>query len=461
MPELFDFMPSPQAVIDVLTRAATWWQLAILLSGALTAFFIGNHLQNRLRPAIRPGTISGIRRTAMRTGVLVMIPLILWVWLMLATAALRRWTGIPTAILHLAGLLVGALTVIRMGVFVLRHSFSPGGKLKAWERVLTATIWSIVALHILGWLPAVIETLDEYGVTLGKTRISVYTVVSFILSIALLMLLALWIANLIHDRLMKSNALDVSMKVALSKLSKFVLLSLAVITAIISSGIDLTALALFGGALGVGIGFGMQRIVSNFLSGFVLIFEESIRPGDVIAVGATYGRVVAMHARHVVVHTRDGVDILVPNESLLTSDIISWSYGDDRNIRIKLPVQISYEDDPERVLGILEEVARAHPRVLRQPAPAAYVTGFGDNGINLELRAWINDPEEGVGRIRSDLFRAMWRELKAAGVSIPFPQRDLHFTGAAAEYPHGAGIPGNRAGSGRDQTPGPAENPAV
>ncbi|MHB8454607.1 MAG: mechanosensitive ion channel family protein [Acidiferrobacterales bacterium] len=461
MPALSDFMPSPQEIINTFTRAATWWQIAILLGGAVTAFFIGRYLQNRLRPAIRPGTISGIPRTAMRTGVLVMIPLILWALLVLATAALRRWTDIPTAILHLAGLLVGALTVIRMGVFVLRHSFSPGGKLKAWERILTATIWSIVALHILGWLPAVIETLDEYGVTLGKTRISVYTVVSFILSIALLMLLALWFASLIHDRLMKSNALDVSMKVALSKLSKFVLLSLAVITAIISSGIDLTALALFGGALGVGIGFGMQRIVSNFLSGFVLIFEESIRPGDVIAVGGTYGRVVAMHARHVVVHTRDGVDILVPNESLLTSDIISWSYGDDRNIRIKLPVQISYTDDPEQVLGLLEQVARTHSRVLEQPPPAAYVIGFGDNGINLELRAWINDPEEGVGRVRSDLYRGMWRELKAAGVSIPFPQRDLHFTGAATESPHGTGNSGNPAESGYGQTPGPAENPAA
>jgi len=461
MPQPFDFMPTLQETIYVLTRAATWWQVAILLGGALTSLLIGQRLQNHLQPAIRPGTISGIRRTAMRTGILVMIPLILWVWLTMATALLRRWTSVPTDVLHVASLLVAALTVIRMGVFVLRHSFSPGGKLKAWESVLTTTIWSIVALHILGWLPTVIDALDDYGVTLGKTRISVYTVVSFVLSIALLLLLALWFANLIHNRLMRSNALDVSMKVALSKLSKFVLLSLAVITAIIKSGIDLTALALFGGALGVGIGLGMQRIVSNFLSGFVLIFEESIRPGDVIAVGETYGRVVAMHARHVVIHTRDGVDILVPNESLLTSDIISWSYGDDRNLRIKLPIQISYQDDPDRTLALLESVARAHPRILREPAAAAYVTGFGENGINLELRAWINDPEEGIGRIRSDLYRAMWRELKAAGITIPFPQRDLRVTNAAAEYPRGYGTPGNPVISGRGQTPGPAENPAV
>ncbi len=461
MPQPFYHMPFAQDMIYTFTQTSTWWQAAVLLAGVVAAVLIGARLQNQLQPAIKPGTVTGIRRTAMRTGVLVTIPLILWIWLAVAIALLKHFTSIPTNILHVASLLVGALTLIRMGVFVLRHSFSPGSKLKAWEWLLTTTIWSIVALHMLGWLPSVIQVLDEYSVAVGKTRISIYTVVSFVLSIALSLVVALWLANLIHSRLMRSNALDVSTKVALSKLSKFALLAVAVITAIINSGIDLTTLALFGGALGVGVGLGMQRIVSNFLSGFVLIFEESIRPGDVIAVGGTYGRVVAMHARHVVVHTRDGVDILVPNESLLTTDIISWSYGDDHNLRVKLPLQISYEDDPDRAIALLENIAQSHPRVLPEPAAAAYLLGFGESGINLELRVWINDPELGVGRVRSDLFRMIWKELKAAGITIPYPQRNIHVMDAEEESSLARGTQDNLARSGRGQRPASAENPAA
>jgi small-conductance mechanosensitive channel len=181
----------------------------------------------------------------------------------------------------------------------------------------------------------------------------------------------------------------------------------------------------FGGALGVGIGLGLQRIVSNFVSGIVLAFEGSIRPGDVITIGQTFGTVNALHARHVVVHTRDGLDILVPNENLLTQDITNWSFG-DRNVRLRVPVQISYNDDPEQAITALEEVARSHPRVLKDPPPTGALTSFGESGVDLELWIWVNDPERGVTNVRSELNRAIWQAFKRAGITIPYPQRDLH-----------------------------------
>ena len=314
MPDLFEALPSVAELKYALTLAATWWQIGILVSGILLALLIGQWLQPRLQPAIAPGGASGLRRTAMRTGMLVTVPLILWLWLVGTSALLRHAKGQTTEILHLAVLLVGTLALIRMGVFVLRHSFSPGSKLKAWEGVMTVSIWGIVALHIMGWLPYVEQLLDDYAVTLGKVRISIYTIISFALSIALLVLLALWLSGAIKSLVGRSQALDENLKIAVTKLTKFLLLALAVLVAMVTAGIDLTALAVFGGALGVGLGLGLQRIVSNFVSGIILSFEGSVQPGNVISVGQTFGVVKELHARYMVVRNRDGMDILIPNE---------------------------------------------------------------------------------------------------------------------------------------------------
>ncbi|UCH52612.1 MAG: mechanosensitive ion channel [Pseudomonadota bacterium] len=377
---------------------------------------------------------DGVHRTAVRTGLLALTPILLWLWLLAASAILRRY-GLDTQILRPAMLLVGALALIRMGVFVLRHSLSPGSQLKAYEGTFTLTIWALAAIHILGLMPFVQQTLDEYSFTVGQVTISIYTILSFAFSVVLLLLIALWLANVVQWRLRRSQVLDESLKIALSKISKFALLTIAVIAAMLAAGIDLTAFAVFGGALGVGIGLGLQRIVSNFVSGIILAFEGSIRPGDVISIGNTFGTVQALHARHIVVRTRDGLDILVPNENLLTQDITNWSYG-DRNVRIKLPVQISYDDDPEMAIAVLIEAALTHQRVLKDPPPTGVLVAFGESGIDMEARFWVKDPEHGVGNVRSEVNRAIWQALKRAGISIPYPQRDLHIKG-----PVPAGVP--------------------
>ena len=453
MDNLVDLQDLAASTVALLSAPSTWRQLGIAAGGFIVALLTGQFLQQRLQPMVSTGGVSGLGRTAMRTGMLALIPILWWLILLVASAWLRR-RGHPTDVMHLIVILVGALAFIRMSVFVLRHSFSPGSKLKAWEWSLTITIWGLVALHVLGLLPVVIEVLDEYALTLGHTRISLYMVTSFVLSIALLSLVALWLTNGIQALLRHADSLDENFKLVLSKLARFLLLSLAVVVAMVTAGIDLTALAVFGGALGVGLGLGLQRIVSNFVSGIVLAFEESVRPGDVISVGTTFGVVRGLHARYVEVRDRDGKDILIPNETLLTSEIVSWSHG-DRNVRLRLPVQISYQSNPETAMAILVQAARETARVLTDPPPAARIMAFGDNGINLELRLWVNDPESGVNSVRSDTYLRIWHAFHARGISIPYPQRDVHLIPERAAQPasRSAGRKGSQTKSGDDQTP--------
>ncbi|MCR4347612.1 MAG: mechanosensitive ion channel [Sulfuricaulis sp.] len=449
MQELLEIIPSREAIRVFLNSSSTWLQVGVFTAGFLVVKLLSNWLQPRLQTMIQPGALDeGMRRTAVRSGALALVPLMLWLWLLTSSAILRHY-GWDTGLLRPAMILAGALALIRMGVFVLRHSLSPGGPLKAWEGVLTITIWTLVALHILGWLPRIEQMLDDYAFTFGTVRVSLLNVLSFALSIAVMLLVALWLSNAIRGRVARSRALDESMKIALSKLIKFVLLTLAVLAAMVSAGIDITAFAVFGGALGVGLGLGLQRVVSNFVSGFILAFEGSIRPGDVISYGDTYGTVKALHTRHIVIRTLDGLDILVPNENLLTTDITNWSYAGDRKIRLRLPVDISYNDEPEVALKRLERLARDNPRVLKDPPASAFLLGYGDNGINLELRVWLSDPDI-RGEIRTELYKAMWTDFHAAGITFPFPQRDVYikqFAGPATSPADARS--GNRAGSAR------------
>lgn len=421
------------AVHAALHSPTAKWELLVLATGLAIAFWLGPRLQRQLQPTVQPGVVNdGLRRTAVRTGMLATTPLILWLWLLVGSTTLRHARHTRPEILHYAILLAGALTLIRMGVFVFRHTFSPGSKLKAWEGLFTYTIWGIVALHILGWLPIINDALDDYAIAFGSMRLSLFSVASFVLSAGVLLLLALWIAKAVQARIMRSQALDLNAKMALAKLAHFFLILAAVLIAIVAAGIDLTALTVFGGALGVGLGLGLQRIVSSFVSGFILVFENSVRPGDLITVHDTVGTVQAMNARYVVVRTGDGLDILIPNEELITAQITSWSYA-DRNVRLRLAVQVSYDDDPEAALAILDRVARAHPRVLRDPPPELNVLEFADSGINLELGVWVADPEHGIKSVRTELYLQILRAFQAVGITIPFPRREISLVDGQGE----------------------------
>jgi small-conductance mechanosensitive channel len=411
-----------ERVTDLLTRPAGWWQLGILAVAGLLAWFINHYWGRRLAQA--KDAEHGLARITLGSGVRLLFPFS-FLLLVLLGRSLLKGLGQPGEVLNVAVTLLLSLAAIRLIVYLLRKGFSPSPTLKAWESTISTVIWVAVALQLVGWLGPLLQGMDSIAITAGQSRISLLSVLKLIVSVAFFLFLAVWLAALLERRIQQMSFLSGGLKVGLAKGARVVLVTLAILIALNTIGIDLTALAVFGGALGVGLGFGLQRIASNFISGFILLFDRSIRPGDVISVGESFGWVSALRARYVVVKDRDGVERLIPNENLITSEVINWSYS-DRNVRIKIPVQISYGDDPEQAMALMVNAARNAQRVLKTPEPVCRLMEFADSGIALELRVWVNDPEEGTGNVRSEINLGIWRAFKEQGITIPFPQRDVH-----------------------------------
>ncbi|WP_197722084.1 mechanosensitive ion channel family protein [Sulfuriflexus mobilis] len=422
MPTLDAIMARVQDWFLILLTPAGVWQLGVICVAALCGWLVHRYWQALIER--RRGEHKGFRRMAVRGTGRAALPLIAAVVVIAGRGILSR-LDIQTHLLDLLAPLLISLAMIRLIVYVLRRAFGPSPALRAWEGVIGSLIWAAVALHLLGWLPDVLAALDGPSLNLGNARVSILSILKLILSVAVLMVLAGWVSRYIEQRAAQSEYLSSSMKVGLSKLSKVVLYTIAALIALNSVGIDLTTLTVFGGALGVGLGFGLQRIASNFISGFILLFDRSIKPGDVITVGERFGWVVALHARYIVVRDRDGVETLIPNENLITSEVTNWSYT-DKHVRVKVPVQISYQDDPELAMQIMLDACTANKRVLNEPKAQVRLLSFGDNGINLELRLWLDDPEQGVGSVKSDINMAIWQGFKLHGVTIPYPQRDIY-----------------------------------
>lgn len=359
--------------------------------------------------------LRGSRRIAFPMSMLVYL---------IATRFIIEQFNISVSVLNIFTPLLLSMAAITFTIYVLRSGFSPSPALKAWENFISFSVWGLVALHLIGWLPDIIDTLDNLAINFGESRLSLLSILQLLIAVVFFVVLASWLTRIIEKQTTKSPHINSSMQVILTKISKFSLYGLAILFSLKSVGIDLTAFAVFSGAIGVGIGFGLQKIFSNFISGFILLFDRSIRPGDVISIGDRFGWVQSLHARYVVVKDRDGVETLIPNENLITSEVINWSYS-DRAIRTRIPVQISYDDDPEVAMNLLLEATKDKPRILTKPEPAARLIGFGDNGIDLELRIWINDPEEGVANVVSEINLSIWKSFQKHNVSIPFPQRDV------------------------------------
>ncbi len=408
---------------QVLTPAGAW-QVGVIAVSFVVALVLHRRWKRYVLERLGTQERRDLRRFLIRGSVRIVFPGVMMLVILVASGVLGRF-GVHTPILHILVPLLASLAIIRIAVYTLRRIYGPSPALRAWEGLISLLVWGVVALHLLGWLPDVLRTLDEMGVDWGKSRISVLSVGKLVITVGLFVVVARWLSRLIEQRASRSQYISASMRVGLVKTSKVVLYTIAVLIALNSVGIDLTTLTVFGGALGVGLGFGFQRIASNFISGFILLFDRSIKPGDVITVGDRFGWVVALHARYIVVRDREGVETLIPNENLITSEVTNWSYS-DRHVRVKLPVTISYADDPELAIRLMEEAATTCARVLADPAPAGRLLKFGDNGIELELRVWLQDPQNGIGSVKSDVNLAIWRAFKAHGITIPFPQRDVH-----------------------------------
>lgn len=411
-----------------LREPSLWYQLAVVAVALAGAWLISRSLQSYLARALSQRA-SRVRRTIRGASRRLVFPLALYLILAIGRAALVGLDR-PHELADIALALALALAGVRLVVFLLEQALRPGPLLSASEHVISTLIWVGLALYILGWLDPLLAALDAVGLDFGEQRLSLLIILKVLAAVLLVVVIALWAARLIERAVMSSPHLSVPMRLGITKAAKVFLLALGVVIALQGVGIDLSALTLFGGALGVGLGFGLQRITSNFISGFILISDRSIQPGDVITVTdqageERFGWVQELRARYIVVRDRDGVATLIPNENLIVNPVVNWSYG-HKSVRLKVPVQISYGDDPERAMELMASAAENSDRVLKDPKSVVRLMGFGDNGIDLELRVWIEDPEEGVNNIRSDLNLAIWRAFQKNGITIPFPQRDLY-----------------------------------
>ncbi len=410
--------------LQSLMNADSVWQISILIVALLLAWGMNSQWNKFLHTQLGQEEQRGFNRFLLRGSGYIIFPVITLIIIYLGASVLRLYK-VSTPILDIIIPLLLSLAAIRISVYSLRRAFSKTRNLKAWEGFISTSIWLLVALHLLGWLPELLATLDRSAISFGDNRVSILSVLKFIIIVGIYIIAARWLAVLIEQRAKKSKIISSSMQVGLSKFANVILYSIAILVALNSVGIDLTTLTVFGGAIGVGLGFGLQRIASNFISGFILLFDRSIKPGDVISIGNRFGWVVELRARYIVVKDRDGVETLIPNETIITSEVTNWSYS-DKHVRIKVPVQISYDDNVEQAMQLMLDCCNVSSRVLSKPEPTVRLMSFEDSGIKLELRLWLDDPEMGMGSVKSDINLAIWKAFKAYAITIPFPQRDVH-----------------------------------
>jgi len=340
-----------------------------------------------------------------------------YVWLVLAIAGRGiAQLGAEHRLIGIAASLTGLWIVLRASALLLRDVLL--------ARAVATIAWVVFALDILGLLAPTQAALDNLAITIGTLRLSVLLVLKAVFIVAILLWIAHGLARIIDTRLRRVAALSPSVQVLTANLIRIALISVALLIGLNAVGIDLTAFAVFSGAVGVGVGFGLQKIVSNFVSGIILLLERSIKPGDVIEVGSTFGTVTYLGARYASVRGRDGKEYLIPNENLIANQVVNWSYSSPL-VRLDAPFGVAYGSDLHAVRAIAVEVAVRTNRVLASPRPVCHVTGFGDSAINMLLRFWIEDPIDGVTNIKGEVLLGLWDAFNEKQIEIPFPQREV------------------------------------
>jgi small-conductance mechanosensitive channel len=431
--QFFEQLTTPEVMAEVIALI-----LAVLLAQA-----IAHYIKRGLRPLAARSDLDIWSRRLVVAG-MVIAPAFVALVLILGLRAAFAYFRLRVELIDIAMDLVTALALVRIGVHALSVSLGPNSWIRSWELRLTFVIWAAIAFQVLGWFSGIERTLDGIDLLPGKSRFSLWSLLKGIVVIAGFLVVTSLVARTIERRVMKLEGLAISTRIGISKFSSFTLIALGVLLGINASGVDLTALTVLTGAIGIGLGFGLQTIASNFVSGFVLLMDKSIKPGDVISFTGTtgtssenFGWVQELRGRYIVIRDRDGVETLVPNQHFINNQVVNWSYSDQR-VRIRLPVMVSFQDDPEIALQVLVDAAAHHPRILKDPGPVSRLMSFEDYGMRLEVRFWIRDPMNGVNNVRSDVNREIWRLFKKHGITIPVQQHDVRV------MPHQPDLPQNR-----------------
>lgn len=395
------------------------YQIAALAATFALAWLLHQRFKRLLQSLGQDRELGTAVQRLLRTVAAISLPVVWMIFVGLTRAGFEA-ADMPIQFLRLvSSLLLAFVAISTVSIFI------PSAY---WSSVFSWVAWVAAALNAVGLLDIVIEWLRATGFTVGTVNITAWSIVKALMLAALLVWGANAVAAAVERRLESSNTMGSALRLLLVRLLRLVLLFLAVIVAISAVGIDLTAFAIFSGALGVGVGLALRRTFENLIASYTLLADESIKPGDVIEVetlsGPTYGQVRKMTTRYVAVLTRDGTEALIPNEVLMASPLTNWSHS-DKPTRRRIPVGISYESDVELARRLCTEAAADVARVLQFPQPRCLMRGFGDSSIDLELRFWIDDPENGVANVASDVLLGIWARFQDHGIEVPYPQHDL------------------------------------
>jgi small-conductance mechanosensitive channel len=410
-------MPShTRALFRELTRPEGHLTMLVIVAGLLLAWLLARWMSRRL---VSRGRHPRVAQWSDRLA---------WPVLALGLVGVIHALDLPglsDRVLELGQTLLLALVIIRSLLLLTRQTFSAAS---AWlgplERTLSVIIWLGVALQVLGLLPLIIETLDRIAIPLGKSRLSMLQAITGLVTLAVTSLVALWAGSALDARLASTTSVPQGARAVIGRTARPLLLLVALLVTLPLVGIDLTMLSVFGGALGVGLGFGLQKIAANYISGFIILLDQSIVPGRLIRVDRFRGVVSDIRTRYTVLKGLDGVESVVPNEMLVGSVVESETFTDTVT-RVPLQLGVSYASDVERAMQIMVEAAQEQPRVLETPPPRAFLASFGDSGIQLELGMWIRDPQMGTLDLRSAINLQILRRFRDEGIEMPFPQREV------------------------------------
>jgi|TARA_B110000014_G_C20116138_1_gene589578 small-conductance mechanosensitive channel len=403
--------------LDFLMSIPVLWQLCAILLAIGLSFFTNQIIKNYVI-----GSAGKNWKIATDGIVRIISPIIILIVLFFSKIYLETFQ--TASILGIAITLINALIIIRLGVYFIRYLVKPRPWIRALENTIASLVWVIVALYLFGLLSPIRESLVQVQFSFGDNDFSLFLVLQVLFGSALAVLFAVTLGQFIENRLMKVDQLDMNARVMLNKVFKITLYVVAVVVALSSIGLDLTFLSVFGGAFGVGLAFGMQKIASNYVCGFIILLDKSIHIGDILMVGEHYGVVTLIRSRYTVLRKLDGIEVIIPNETLISENIINHTLT-DRKSRISIDVQISYKSSVDKAFEILLNSAKNESRVLNDPAPSVFLMKFADSGIDIMLSFYIVDPEEGSWGLKSDIYREIWDEFQKHGIEIPYPYRTV------------------------------------
>ncbi|BCF87567.1 mechanosensitive ion channel family protein [Paraburkholderia largidicola] len=408
------------------------WQVGVLL-GTLALAYLLARLARRALDAQRETRYGALRFGAEALN-RALFPLLGGVLVWIARAIAGQF--IHTSLLDLALVPLFGIGLIYIVFYLARRVFGRDGNAHTWlslvEKVVSLIVWVGMVLTVMGIQNDVLKWMASVQFRIANTHVTLLSLLSGLLWVCVTMIVAMWLGAALEDRLMRSGALDANLKVVLSRVGRALLILGAVLISLSLVGIDITVLGVFGGALGVGLGFGLQKIASNYVSGFIILIDRSLRIGDTINVSGLQGMVTQIRTRYTVVRGLDGIETLVPNEKLITDVVQNQSSYLTRG-NAKATLQISYSTDVEKAMALLVEATQGVDRVLQDPAPTPYLAGFGPDGINLELGYWIQDAATGTSGVRSNVNRNIWRLFSEHGIAIPYAQREVRIVAGARD----------------------------